>query len=195
MKFRYRANVDFYDDSARVRFSLQEWTVGHEGLSLEISCTPSDWQLSYLAQVCSSSLPSLSTVEHLKIFSYRSHWQDDIESTQWLELLSPFASVTNLVLFDGLVPLVAPALQELAGERVTEVLPMLQRLHLEGPRQRKHVEEAVRQFITARQLSGHPVAVLDQKFRQRQRKRQPIFGRELNDEVSVIAKCCCFPFN
>ena len=159
IKAHYRANVSFYDDGAEVRFSPQGTAVD-EGLCLRISCTPSDWQLSSLAQVCSSSLPPLYTLEHLKILSSRSRWQDDIETTQWLELLYPFTSVKHLFISDGLVPLVAPALQELAGERVTEVLPMLQNLSLERRRHSEPVEEAIRQFIAARQLSGHPVAVL-----------------------------------
>ena len=61
------------------------------------------------------------------------------------------------------VRLVAPALQELAGERATEaeVLPALQNLFLTtydwqppGP-----VKEAIEQFIATRQLYGRPVAV------------------------------------
>ena len=185
IKAHYRANVEFYDGHAGVRFSPQGGADVPEGLSLEVSCTPSDWQLSCLAQVCSSSLPPLYTLEHLEIFSYRSHWQDDIATSQWLELLLPFTSVKNLVLSDGFVPLVAPTLQKLARERVTEVLlPMLQKLQVEGPQQPKHVEEAIRRFIAARQLSGHAVAVLDHDFRQRQQKRRRIFGRELYNEVS-----------
>jgi len=59
------------------------------------------------------------------------------------------------------VRLIAPAFQELAGERATEVLPALQNLFLRvydwqpsGP-----VEEAIGQFITTRQLYGYPVTV------------------------------------
>jgi len=141
-----------------VSFSPQERTAVQEGLSFGISCRPLDWQLSSLAQVCSSSLPPLYTLEHLNILSYRSHWQDDIEGTQWLELLLPFTSVKHLVISRGLAPLIAPALQGLAGERVTEVLPMLQNLHIEQP-ESKPVEEVIQQFIAARQLSGHPVAL------------------------------------
>jgi hypothetical protein len=54
------------------------------GLELRISCRQSDWQLSALAQVCSSSFPHayISTVEHLYILEKkisRPCWQDDIE--------------------------------------------------------------------------------------------------------------------
>jgi hypothetical protein len=84
-------------DQACVFFSNREvsitlpWT-SNGRLQLEISCGQSDWQLSSLSQLCSSSFPHalISTVEHLYIFEERSsrpHWQDDIESSQWLELL------------------------------------------------------------------------------------------------------------
>ena len=175
-----RANVSFYDGCAEVRFSPQGTAV-HEGLILRILCPLSDWRLSSFANVCSTSLPPLPTLKHLKILSYRSHWQDDIESTEWLELLQPFRAVKNLVLSRGAAPLVAPALQQLGGESVIEVLPMLENLHLEGPKRSK-CEEAIRQFIAARQLSGHPVAVLDHELRPCQRERER--EREVEDEVS-----------
>jgi hypothetical protein len=157
IKAHYRAFVAFYNDRAEVRFSPQKGTAIDEGLYLGVSCSPPDWQLSSLAQVCSSSLPPSSSLEHLAIFSYRSHWQDDIESTQWLELLHPFTSVKNLDLADGLVPLVAPALQELAGEGVTEVLPMLQNLLFYGQALSEPDEKAIQRFIDARQRSGRSV--------------------------------------
>ena len=158
IKAHYGGNLSFSDRCAEVRFSPQEGMAVQEGLSLEISCTPLDWQVSCLAQVCSSSLPPLSTLENLEILSCRSHWQDDIESTQWLELLYPFMSVKNLALSDELVPLVAPALQELAGESVTEVLPMLQNLLFNGPEPSGPAEKAIQQFIDTRQCSGRTVA-------------------------------------
>jgi len=158
-KAHYLANIRFDKGYVAVHFPPQERRADHEGLYLAIVCTALDWQLSSLAQVCGSSLPPLYTLEYLEILSHPPHWQDDIESSQWLELLYPFASVKELVLSSRLVPLVAPALQELAGGRVTEVLPVLQNLHLEGPQWLEPIEEPIRQFIAARQRSGHPVAV------------------------------------
>jgi len=57
--------------------------------------------------------------------------------------------------------LVAPALQELAGERATEVLPALQNLFLRtlGRQPSGPVKEAIGQFIATRQPYGHPVTV------------------------------------
>jgi hypothetical protein len=133
-----------------------------ELLELWISCKPCDWQLSSLAQVCSSCLSPLPTLERLEIFHSRLRWQDDIENMQWLELLHPFTSVKQLVLYSKIVGLVAPALQELTGERVTDVLPALQRLLLIGPRRSGPIKKAIAQFVAARQIFGRPVAILQE---------------------------------
>ena len=82
-----------------------------------------------------------------------------MEDTQWLELLRPFTSVKDLHLSEPSVPFIAPALQELSGERVTEVLPALENLFLEEPQPSEPVKEAIEKFIAARQLSGFPVTV------------------------------------
>lgn len=85
------------------------------GLDLDISCRQFDWQLSGLAQVCGSSFPQdlIHTTEHLYILDYGNselRWQDDIESSQWLELLYPFTAVTDLFPSQSIAPRVAPAL-------------------------------------------------------------------------------------
>src|SRR5216683_794949 len=117
-----------------------------------------------LAQVCSSSFPPLPTLEHLDIVIEMDpdlllEWQDDMEDTQWLDLLHPFTSVKDLELSKDLVPFIAPALQELSGERVTEVLPSLENLFLEGLQPSEPVKEAIEKFIAAQQLAGCPVTV------------------------------------
>jgi hypothetical protein len=95
----------------------------------------SDWQVSSLEQVCTSSLPPHFAVEKLYIYEHRylrPHWQDDIESELWLELLYPFIAVKNLYLSKQFVPHITPALQELVEGRMTGQLPMLQNIYLEG---------------------------------------------------------------
>ena len=85
-------------------------------------------------------------------------WQDDIEDSQWLELLHPFTAVKELYLSEEFTPRIAPYFQELVGGRTTEVLPALQSLllseHPSGP-----FKEAIGKFIAARQLSNHPVVI------------------------------------
>jgi hypothetical protein len=133
------------------------------GLELEISCRQSDWQLSSLAQIYGSALPPalIHTTEHLYIRDgFRPlHRQDDIEDGQWLEVLHPFTSVKNLYLSRNLTPSIAPALQELVGERVIEVLPALQNIFLEEFHPSGPVQEAIGKFVAARQLAGHPIIV------------------------------------
>jgi hypothetical protein len=132
---RDEAQVVFSDSGATV--SLPQ-TIGDRRLELGISCQRIDWQLSSLAQVCESCFPRalISAVEHLHILEKRfspHHWQDDVESNQWLELFLPFTTVRNLYLSKGFAPRVMVALQEFVGGGEMGVLPALQYLHLEVP--------------------------------------------------------------
>jgi hypothetical protein len=131
---------------------------------LWISCGQSDWQLSSLAQVCSSSFPQvlIRTVERLHIREVECgplRWQDDIENNQWLEVLQPFTALKDLHVSRDFLPRIAPAFQELSGERVTEVLPALQSIILEELHPSRPVREAIEKFVAARQLAGHPISV------------------------------------
>ena len=158
----YRAKISISTFHIVVDIFQSSETALPKVLGLYILCQPFDWQLSSLAQVCSSALPPLPTLEWLEIYKSRDRlpqWQNDVENMQWLELLHPFTSVRELVLSEDLVPLVAPALQELTGERVTEVLPALQNIFLRGPRISGPVKKALKVFTTARRLSGRPVTV------------------------------------
>jgi hypothetical protein len=82
-----------------------------------------------------------------------------MESTEWLELLRPFTCVKDLVLSKKFVPFVALALQDLDGERVTQMLPMLQYLFFEGSQPSGAAKKAMEKFIAARQFSGYPVTM------------------------------------
>ena len=126
-----------------------------------ILCGPSDWQLSSMAQLCSSFFPQalFPALEHLYILDYRSDWQDDIENSQWLELLHPFTVVKDFYISSTFIPRIAPALQELVGERVIEVLPALDTLFLGEPLPSESVLESIWKFVAARELAGHPLSV------------------------------------
>ena len=129
---------------------------------VEILCRVPDWQLSSLAQICTLSLPLLSTTESLFIYEpvqSQLDWKDGIENTEWLDLLFPFTAVKNFYLSKQFAPRITPALQELTGGRTIEVLPTLQNLFLEGfqPSEPVH-HEGIAQFISARQLINRPVA-------------------------------------
>jgi hypothetical protein len=164
-----QAQVYFDEDSTRAEFSLQTETLNLTSLrlSLRISCRELDWQLSSLSQVCNSVLLALSAM-HMESLDLRPNIsrayplliKDDMENTQWLELLHPFANVKDLHL-SGLLPTcIALALQELTGERATEVLPTLQNIFLDGFHgEPEPVPKTIWEFVAARRLSGCPVAI------------------------------------
>ena len=155
-------------DEAHVKFS--DWAAWvntfDRALTLAISCRHSDWQLSSLAQVCSSSLHQvfIPAVERLYILEERHlqvppSWPDDIESSQWLELLHPFTAVKDLYISREFTPRISPTLDGLVEGGVTEVLPALQTLFLEEAPPSGPVQETIGKFVVARQLAGHPIAV------------------------------------
>jgi len=177
----YRARIACLTGAVLFSLYLRNGT-DEEAVMLRISCKPLDWQISSLAQVCSTSFPPLPTLERLDIGidNHRDllpEWQDDMEDIQWLELLRPFTSVKDLVLSEGPVPFIVPALQELSGERVTEVLPTLENLFLEGPQPSGPVKEAIQKFIAARQFFGYPVTVHHRVNRDLEYKRWEVGDR------------------
>jgi hypothetical protein len=152
--------IEFNAGFATLKFPPQTSIFDSDALSVRIRCTVSEWQLSSLEQVCTSSLPPVSTLEDLYILEDREEppdWQDDVENMLWLELLNPFAAVKNLYVMEKFVPSIAAALQELVDGRSTEVLPTLENIFLEarefqpsGP-----LHEGIEK--SARLLTSHPV--------------------------------------
>ena len=70
------------------------------------------------------------------------------------ELVHLFTSVKDLVLSEKSFRLVAPALNELDGESITEVLPALQNIILQGPQPSEPDNKAFEKFIATRQFLG-----------------------------------------
>jgi hypothetical protein len=164
-----QARVDFSDLYIKVTFAK---TSSSYHLALKILCRQPEWQLSSMAQICTSFFPQslIHMVERLFIRERRYsklEWQDDIENSQWLELLHPFMAAKHLYLSKEFVPRIAPSLQELVGGRTTEVLPALQSLFLGEPHTSGPFEEAIGKFVAARQLSNHPVAISRRKYAKR----------------------------
>ena len=161
----HTASVRFSGWSVKVTLSgLERVSNTHkEALQVGFSCKPMDWQLSAVAQVLNSFSSSLSTLESLDIeVSHDDDWQGEIEVAQWQEFLHPFSAVKDMALvFEDSVRLVAPALQELDGEREIEVLLGLQNIFLKthGWQPTGPPKEAIEQFVATRQLYGHPVIV------------------------------------
>ena len=87
------------------------------------------------------------------------YWLESTESSQWLELLHPFTAVKDLYLSKEFALYIVPALLRSVGEGVTEVLPALRNLFFESIPSPRPVEEISRQFVAARRLSGHQIAI------------------------------------
>jgi hypothetical protein len=151
------ATVEFYDNVTSVRLSPAI-------LDITVSCREPDRQLSSIGQVCNSSSNPLLTVEDL-YFEHQYQqlvWMNDaIENTLWLQLLLPFTAVKNLFLSKEFAPGIATALQELVGGRITEVLPSLQNIFVEGLEPSGPFQENIAQFVAARQLSDHTITISD----------------------------------
>jgi hypothetical protein len=85
-------------------------------------------RISSTARLSNDISPLLSQVESLSIYGKarpQLELQDKMASMQWLNLFCPFTAVERLFVSLGLVPVVTHALRELAGEKATEVLPLL----------------------------------------------------------------------
>jgi hypothetical protein len=154
-----KAYIRFFSSANAVTFYQED----HSGwnLDLHILSNATDHRLSSLARLSSLSLPPLPTLKRLELEIYGDGQDlyEDMEPTQWLELLKPFTFVEDLVVSDELVEPVTLALQELAYENVMGLLPTLQNLFLTGLGLSMDTQEDVDQFIAARQDAGHPVNV------------------------------------
>jgi hypothetical protein len=164
LKALERARIIFGGRAATLK--LSSLAFNFDFLRVAISCRELDWQVSSLEQVCTSCLPPLATLKDLYIHegtSLRAHWQDNIENPLWLELLHPFRAVKNLYLSEEFELRIGPALRELGGGSVTEVLPALQRIFLVGFWRSDLVHENVRQFIAEREarreVTGLPTVI------------------------------------
>ena len=154
------ARLGLWDSHASITLSYDYEEYG-EGLNVSVYCTELDWQLSFLEQVCTSSLPPHSTLQELYIEGRpcTQGWIDNIDYEQWLELLHSFSTVTDLYLSKELAPCVVPALQNLVEGRTTGVFPTLENIFLEELQESGPVREGIGKFVAARQVTSHPVTV------------------------------------
>ena len=155
-----KGHIIFGSNAIIIRFPSQ--TSDYGVLSVEIPCSTSARQLSSLEQVCTSYFHPVSTLEDLYVLEAlvsQLRWQNNVENTLWLDLLQPFTAVKNLYLCKKSVPRIAPALQELVGERTTDVFPTLENIFMEGLQPWTPLHKGLEKFVSARWLTSHPVAV------------------------------------
>jgi hypothetical protein len=167
------AKLVFQTSTVELKLFLQGVDGVDRWLFLGNGCEELDWQVSYLAQICSQFSFLLSTIEQLDIVDHNnlipletddvsrvySNPKVDMDNAQWLELFQPFIAVHTLRISRHFQSLIMSAFQELTVEMTTEVLPALHTLYLEEHEPSGPEHQAIQRFVTARQHSGHPVAI------------------------------------
>jgi hypothetical protein len=159
-----QAHVTFKRDHITLNHSQESQTIHPKFLMLNLSCPEWALQLSHLAWFCESCLPTLSSFESLLIHNPTHYtWRDVIDDPdpQWLELLHFFHAVKDLRLSKRVALHIAQTLRGLPVERVSEVLPALERVFIEGLEPFGPVKQALSEFADTRQLSGCPVSICD----------------------------------
>ena len=137
----------------QIRFSLTVKTSYHE-----------NYRVQCIVRVLGQLVAMLSNVDHLSVNHLsvsKQFWRgrDDIMKTlEWLPLLRLFPAVEVLHVFGRLAGHLATVLEDIAEERVTEVLPALHSLWLGDD---DGLVVSTERFLSLRQLSGRPINVVN----------------------------------
>ena len=154
------AHLIFAGDRVRVRLSqCQPGQFGQRMVDVQIL---TNRHLLTLTKICTLPLRPLLTMENLFIDADISSpivWEWDIENTEYLDLLLPFTAVKNLYVPHIFSPRLGLALKDVTGGRTTEILPALQNVLLEKLEPSDRIRGGIAQFVSARQLTNHPVAI------------------------------------
>jgi hypothetical protein len=113
-----------------------------------------------------SCFPAFPTLERLLIYEdpypqLEPQWQDYMQSAQWFDLFRSFTSVKALEPSKNFVRFVSPALGGLTGQQVTEVLPALQVIFVNGIQSSgpTGIHHGIMSFVAARDGFGSHVDV------------------------------------
>src|SRR5216684_4765906 len=182
------ARMLFRDDIG-VRVTLSSQTSQSTAIIIDLQDNWSDWTLSSLTHFCTSSLPLISTVENLYIYE-DFDWQDvsmmqeDIEVTDWMEVLRPFTAVKNLYLSGESVQTIADMLGLLWDEIGAEVLPVLQKIFVDKVKASSDVVENIRRFVDARRRMAASRPSHEEVLEEfKQFKPAGKSGPEVNEEI------------
>ena len=159
-----KAGVAFSDDHITATFFFP--APGYERFVLGILCDDSAGQLLSLIELCRLFFPAFAMVKRLYIRQYgycsRQRWKRGIKHSHWLQLLHFFTDAKDLYISNEITTCVAPVLENLGGEKATEVLPALRNLFFQECEELSlPTLEGIEGFIAERELSGHPIAVSD----------------------------------
>jgi hypothetical protein len=122
-------------------------------------------KISHLTNILGHSFPILSGIVHCTIDSVQfisesasSSEPEDRDDFNWLQLLRQLSSLQTLFVSDNIAGLISQALAYVDGGMITEVLPTLKLLCLEGSEEEEgQPAPSVHNFLAVRRESGHPV--------------------------------------
>ncbi len=160
-RFSANAEAEVLFTDGGVAIKLTSWTIGEGWSNVTIR---TEMSISSLAHICTPPFPPLSTLEHLYIDEFKdvdddSDWEGYFEDTELSELLRPFTAVKILYISKILALRIVSCLRNLVDGGMTEVLPALEDIFIEGLRQTGPAQECIGQFVAARQLSGHAITI------------------------------------
>ena len=135
----------------------------HFSLIMQISASDIDWNSDLdmcmcMAVVLGQFTAFFSNVRHLS-FDSPQFWPEEmncLDDSKLLPLLRLFPTVEELHVSGVLAGHIAPTLENIAQERVIEVMPVLHSLWFDND---DEPVGSIERFLSLRQLSGHPVTV------------------------------------
>ena len=163
-----RAYVKFCHDQVNVELELglpQGEPQSDVNLRLSLLGPRLNIQVPYVVDVLGKVVALFSNVGHLFTHASCLKWRDmaDLDSIEWLAFLRLFPAVETLRLSGDMASYIVSALEDIPEEMLTEVMPALHLLWLDEEYRREEDEPvgSIKQFLTLRQLSGRPVAVVN----------------------------------
>ena len=156
-----RAYVIFFNTQFDIELE-SDFLQGESSLAnIALTLLGRDIQVPYMVGVLGQLTAIFSNVRHLGGW-LEWGYMDDLDDNEWLLFFRLFPAVETLHL-SGDVPCIASALENIAEDMLTEVMPALHLMCLdEGKRtgDEKPVR-SIERFLSLRQLSGHPVTVVN----------------------------------
>ena len=153
------AELIFSDKFVEAGAYLPEET-GMFPFGIRVICRHLDWQVSSATQIFKSS-QMFSAVERLglqhEVHSESSEEHNEVDRTEWRNLLRPFSNVKILRVEKGLVKDLSRCLELEDGELPLELLPELQELRTFGS---SDTGNSFTSFVNARLNAGRPVTLV-----------------------------------
>ena len=162
-----RAQIIFHDDNVdNVCIELDRPQGGRRQAHLSITILDGgvDFLVPYVVHDAILSNMGQLSVRRAQVEFGR---QDDVDRTEWLPLFHLFPAVETMHVSRSMAGYISSALEDIAEEMVTEVLPALHLLCLEDDDNYDYDSDNIKpvgsteRFLSLRQISGRPVTIVN----------------------------------